>query len=54
MSSNELRMLVTAQIMAAMAANLTPNTPDAGIRERVELAVKIAVAIEEAVSKSPV
>jgi len=51
MSTIELRTLVAAHIMAAMAANLSPNTSDSTIRERAELAVKVARELEAAISR---
>jgi hypothetical protein len=51
MSTNELRMMIAAQIMAAMSSNLSPNTDDAAIRERAELAAKVAREVEEAVAR---
>jgi hypothetical protein len=52
MSAIELRMMTAAQIMAAMSANFSPNTPDSTIRERAELAAKVARELEDAVSRS--
>jgi len=52
MSAIELRTMIAAQIMAAMSAHLSPNTPDQTIRERAELAAKVARELEEAVSRS--
>ncbi len=52
MSAIELRTMVAAQVMAAMSSNLSPNTDESTIRERAELAAKVARELEEAVGRS--
>ncbi len=52
MSAIELRTMIAAQIMAAMSANLSPNTSDSTIRERAEFAAKVARELEEAARRS--
>lgn len=52
MPASELRMLVAAHIMTTLVQRLSPTSPDDQIKEVAEAAVKIAKALEEAVSKS--
>ena len=51
LSEADLRTLAAAQIAAALIGN-DKDHGEAGIRNRADLAVKIAMAIEEAVTRS--
>jgi hypothetical protein len=52
LSSIELRTLVAAQIASGLVRNVAPDSPQARIDEVVQLAVRIAKTLQDAVIKS--
>jgi hypothetical protein len=52
LSSIELRTLVAAQIASGLVGHVAPNSPQASIDEVVQLAVRMAKALQNAAIKS--
>ena len=52
LSSTELRTLVAAQIASGLVTQMAPNAPQSTIDEVVQLAVRLAKALQDAAIKS--